>query len=188
MKNNLIHDLLTRVRENIFGSPPNVKNDQMPCPIHPLPSLRGGISSVATYAFYLVAVRSYFLGLDSSPSTSSLAFLGFVSSALKSAGKENLLPYLPTLSTSRDELSMFGTLLFVVLLPRAFASCVTLSATHFPSIAPPYVSTVLGSFEHDHDKCLEADGCPEDVRERRREAFRGLIDKLEKLFPKSSKM
>ena len=64
----------------------------------------------------------------------------------------------------------------------------TLCAIHVASIAPPYVSTVLGSFSHSDGDCLRADGAPDDVALQRGKAFAELIEKLARLFPKSSKI
>ena len=159
----------------------------MPSPIHPLPSLRC-LSGLATYAFYLTATRAYFLTLTSPPSSTTTLALDWLSSLLTAANQPQLITYVPTLSNAGDEVKLVSSVLFVLLLPQIYTSLISLSATHFPSIAPPYVSTLLGSFEHDHETCLSADGCPKEIKEQRRAAFQGLLTKLEKLFPKSSKM
>jgi glutamate-1-semialdehyde 2,1-aminomutase len=76
----------------------------------------------------------------------------------------------------------------VLILPEVYRRLLTLCAIHVASIAPPYVSTVLGSFSHSDGDCLRADGAPDDVALQRGKAFAELIEKLARLFPKSSKI
>ena len=96
--------------------------------------------------------------------------------------------HLPALITAKHELLLVSIVATLFLLPTLKDTALTLASTHFPSIAPPYVSTVLGSFELSHDGCLSADGAPREVQEARGRAFQGLLDKLERLFPNSAEV
>ncbi|GMI36751.1 hypothetical protein TrRE_jg9654 [Triparma retinervis] len=103
----------------------------------------------------------------------------------------SLLPLtlnVPLPSNLLDEVCYLSLGFAVLILPEVYRKLLTLCAMHVASIAPPYVSTVLGSFSHSDDACLRADGAPDDVAEQRKKAFADLIDKLAKLFPKSSKI
>ncbi len=92
------------------------------------------------------------------------------------------------LNTVEDELQLLVALYAVPMIPYFYRMFLTLASTHAASIAPRYVSTVLGSFEHTTDKCLSADSAPEDVQATRKAAFEDLIEKNKKLFPTSEKI
>ncbi|GMI08432.1 hypothetical protein TrVE_jg9218 [Triparma verrucosa] len=93
----------------------------------------------------------------------------------------------PVLTLS-SELIILTFLVLLTSSPKIYKSILTIQATHYASIAPPYVSTLLGSFAHEHEECLKADGATEGIVKRRREAFETLLNKLKILFPKSSEI
>ena len=72
----------------------------------------------------------------------------------------------PVLTLS-SEVIILTFLFLLTSSPKIYKSILTIQATHYASIAPPYVSTLLGSFAHEHEECLKADGATEGIVKRR---------------------